>query len=175
MVAKEGYDAYGIDISPTAIELGKIMLTKWGTEARLTVGSFTNLPYENEFFDVAFDVFSTNCLCESEFIICLSEVSRVLKKNGVFFSFTPSINSDAFKNYAPSAKIDEYTLNGIKNELSPYHNNNYPFRFISPLHYQELLENINFEVIYLELMSNTYRRMQEYFEFVVIGGKKRAS
>lgn len=148
------------------------MLKKWWVKANLIEGSITDLPYENNHFDVIYDIFSTNCLCETEFHTCLDEVKRVLKKEGLFFSYIPSTNSDAFKNYHPSTKIDEYTLDGIKRETSPYFGNYYPFRFISPEHYQEVLNERGFEIVYLETISRTYRKMQELFEFVTIAGKK---
>jgi ubiquinone/menaquinone biosynthesis C-methylase UbiE len=173
MAAKEGFDCYGIDLSENSIKLGQVMLDQWGVRATLTVGSMTDLPYEEAFFNAVCDVFSTNCLCESEFKKALGEVKRVLKKGGIFFSYVPSVNSDAFKNYHPSVKVDEYTLDGIKRETSPYFGNFYPFRFISPEHYKNIIDNNGFEVIYLETVSRTYRTLQEYFEFVVITGKKK--
>jgi len=172
MVAKEGFSAYGIDFSIKAIDLGRLMMEKWKVQAKLNVGSITVLPYEDEYFDVVYDVFSTYCLCEEEFNICLNEVKRVLKKNGKYFSYTPSINSDAFKNYYPARKIDEFTLDGIKRKTSPYYNNNFPFRFISPEHYRHLMSERGFEVTYLETISRTYRQLDEKFEIVTIVGKR---
>src|SRR5208337_2976314 len=173
MIAREGFDAYGIDFSKKSLELGMIMLNKWGVTAQLTAGSMTQLPYEDEYFDVVIDIVSTYCLCELEFYTCLDETRRVLKKGGIFFSYSPSTNSDDFKNYHPSTKIDAFTLDGIKRKDSPYSGNDYSFRFTDPEHYEELLLQRGFEVKYLETVTRTYKRMKESFEFVTILGKKR--
>lgn len=85
MIAKEGFDAYGIDLSKKSLELGELVLKKWEVKANLIEGSITDLPYENNNFDVIYDIFSMYCLCETEFHTCLDEVKRVLKKEGVFF------------------------------------------------------------------------------------------
>lgn len=171
MVAKEGFEAHGIDLSPTSLELGGQMLQFWGVQAELKEASMTYLPYEDDYFDLVFDVFSSYCLCERDFSTCLDEVHRVLKHGGSFFSYSPSINSDAFKNHYPASKIDEWTLDGIKRKSSPFFGNDYAFRFISPEHYRSVLEVRRFCVDYLETVGRTYNLMSEYFEFVtVVGG-----
>lgn len=63
---------------------------------------------------------------------------------------------------------------GIKRETSPFFRNDYPFRFIFPEHYNELLVERGFVITYLETISRTYRKMQEKFEFVTIVGEKPA-
>tara|TARA_Y100000588_G_scaffold297387_1_gene318086 strand:+ start:643 stop:1359 length:717 start_codon:yes stop_codon:yes gene_type:complete len=172
MIAQEGFNAYGIDISPQAIELGQQMLNHWKVKAELLTGSMADLSFEDNAFDVVFEVFSACGLCESDFCVCLDEVQRVLKAGGFFFSYSPSTRSDAFTNPSPSRKLDEFTLDGIKRETSPFFGNDYPFRFISPKHYRQLLEERGFQVTYLETVSRTYRRMEERFEFVTIVGRK---
>ncbi|MBU1055042.1 MAG: class I SAM-dependent methyltransferase [Proteobacteria bacterium] len=172
MIAKEGFDAYGIDLSSEGVYLGRKMLECWGVEAQLDLGTMSELPYETNFFDVVVDVFSSYCLCEEELHRCISEISRVLKPGGNFFSYTPGAKSDAFINPFPANKIDDWTLDGIRREDSPYYGNFYPFRFIAPQNYKTLLEKNGFKVSYLETVSRTYNNMQEYFEFVTIVGEK---
>lgn len=172
MVAKEGFDAYGIDLSQQAIELGKIMLNNWNVKADLKVGNITNLPYPDNSMDVICDIFSSYCLCVEDFYKCVREICRVLKEGGRFFSYSPSTNSGAFKNYKPAKKIDKFTLNGIKRKNSPYYGNNYTFRFISPKDYNKMLEGTGLKVEYLEVISKSYNHMKEIFEFVTIVGKK---
>src|SRR5437588_4391821 len=67
MIAREGFDAYGIDLSDEAIKLCRLMLESWGVRARLTTGSMSYLPYPPEMFDAVADVFSAYCLNEAEF------------------------------------------------------------------------------------------------------------
>ncbi len=174
MLAKEGFSACGIDISKEAIKLGKEMLKHWGVakRAQLRIGDMANLPYKDNFFDVAFDVLSNHCLRLGPFKDCLRETRRVLKNNGYFFSYAISTNSDAFKNFKPAKKIDAFTLDGIKRKNSPYYGNKYPTRFISPKNYKKLLEENGFRVVHLETVSRTSRNMKERFEFISIAGKK---
>ncbi|WP_420906093.1 class I SAM-dependent methyltransferase [Candidatus Magnetaquiglobus chichijimensis] len=168
MVAREGFEAHGIDLSSEAIELGHRMMAHWGVSGELKVGSMTELPYPDESMDVVLDVFSSYCLPETDFRQCLAEVVRVLKPGGLFFSYSPSMASDAFRNHAPARKIDEYTLGGILRTTSPYFGNDHPFRFISPDHYQEVLTACGLVMTDCERVGRSYRQMQEYFEFVVI-------
>ena len=172
MISKEGFSACGIDISPTALQLGRKMLKKWGVSARLDLGSMTQLPYKDGTFDAVVDVFSAYSLCSADFEPCVKETARVLKKNGKFFSYTPSTTSDAFKSHAPARLIDRFTLNGIYRKTSPYSGNHYPHRFTDAAHFKKLLEMNGFRVTYLEIVGRTYRNMREKFEFVVAVGRK---
>ncbi len=172
MIAREGFDAHGLDLSPAAIELGHKMLAHWSTSAKLTVGSMTSLPFEDASFDVVCDVFSSNCLVERDFRVCLSEVRRVLRPNGLYFSYTPSAASDAFEDHAPAKKLDEWTLDGVRRPTSPFAGNHYPFRFTTPERYRSLLVEAGLEVDYLETVGRTYRGREEHFEFVVVTGRK---
>lgn len=172
MMAREGFDTYGIDLSQNAINFAELMLKQWDTQATLVQGSFESLPFADNDFDVIVDVFSTNCLCESAFKQCLAEVSRCLKPGGQYFSYTPSVASDAFKNHPPAVLIDDWTLNGIHRESSPYAPQDYPFRFCSPELYRGYLDDVGINTHYLETVGRTYRDGQEYFEFVVIAGQK---
>ncbi len=172
MMAREGFDTYGIDLSQNAINFADLMLKQWQAQATLVQGSFESLPFEDEYFDVIVDVFSTNCLPQQAFDQCLGEVSRCLKPGGKYFSYTPSTASDAFKNHHPAVLIDNCTLNGIQRESSPYAPQDYPFRFCSPQDYQSSLDEVGISTNYLETVGRTYRSGAEYFEFVVIAGEK---
>jgi ubiquinone/menaquinone biosynthesis C-methylase UbiE len=172
MIAKEGFDAHGLDLSSESLVLGKRMLNNWGVKATLKQGSFLDLPYENSSFDVVIDVFSMNCVNHNNFLIGLDEVYRVLKRNGLFFSYTPSKNSSTFKNYLPAKKIDSCTLNGIYRESSPFSGNHYPFHFWDIKEYQRELNSRGFSVNYSETVQKSYYQRQDKFEHVVVHAKK---
>lgn len=171
MIASEGFETHGVDFSETSLELGDLMLRHWGVSAKLCKSDMCDLQYPDECFDCVIDVFSSYCLCEVDFHACLNEVQRVLRPGGVFFSYTPSTASHAFLNYAPSTKIDDWTLDGIRRSTSPYFGNHYPFRFITPEHYAGLLEERGFKIESLETVGRTYNYRSEYFEFVTISGR----
>ena len=172
MIAREGFQTYGLDLSPEALRLCKIMLESWGEIASLEAGSILNLPYASDMFDAVVDVFSTYCVNEVEFRKCLDEVARVTKAGGLYFSYSPSKNSEAFQTYQPATKLDGSTLNGISRPTSPYYGNSYPFRFISQEEYADLLSSRGFRVISSERIGRTYRDCAEYFEFVSLAAQK---
>ena len=168
MIAREGFAAYGLDVSAEAVNLCRRMLEHYDTSADLRVGDITKTGYPAEHFDAVVDVFSSYCLDSSSHDAFLGEVVRIVRPGGRFFSYTPSKASDAFKNPGQSRKIDESTLDGIHRPDSPYYGNFYPYRFTTPLEYQADLERRGFSIENLEIVSRTYRQMQEYFEFVVV-------
>ena len=173
VIAKEGFDSFGIDISNESINLGEQMLQKWDTKASLSVASMTDLPYENNYFDVICDVYSSYCLNNQQFNEYLEEVKRTLKPGGKIFSYTPSTKSDAFVNYSPAEKIDSNTLNGIFRESSPYFGNFYPFRFTNPDEIKTQYGNHGIEINYSELINRTYNNQSENFQFITLEGTKK--
>lgn len=168
MIAKEGFQTFGIDLSKKSLQLTKKMLEKWRVKADLKLGNMTNLPCNNSEFDIIVDVFSSNCLCVSDYEKCIKEVSRVLKKGGRFFSYIPSTNSDAFKKYKPAKKIDDYTLNGIYRKSSPYYGNFYPFRFTDANLILNVASKAGLQLEYDERVTRTYSNKKETFEFLAV-------
>ena len=87
-MAREGFDVYGIDGSHTAIEQAKRRLAQESLSANLQLGDVTVMPYENETFDAVAD---NECLTHNSWQnleVILSEINRVLKPNGLFYSRT---------------------------------------------------------------------------------------
>ena len=64
--------------------------------------------------------------------------------------------------------IDDSTLNGITGKDSPYPENNYPFRFISPEGYSTEIKKAKMFVKYLKTVNRSYNERKEIFEFVTI-------
>lgn len=175
VIAREGFDAYGIDLSAAGISLCRQMIKSWGCNATLQTGDMTDLPYPSGFFDAVIDVFSSYCLPEKDFARYLDGVERVLKPGGKFFSYTPSKNSDVFNEVAESEKIDSSTLNGIHRPTAPFYGNFYPFRFVGLEGYVSLVTKAGkglLAITYSETVGRTYRGGEEYFEFVVIQADK---
>jgi SAM-dependent methyltransferase len=171
MVAREGFDAHGIDLSDESARLCGKMLAHWGTTATLKTADMTAIPYPDQHFDAVLDVFSSYCLNMAGFERFLDEVKRLLRPGGRFFSYTPSKTSDAFRNPGSAPFIDASTLDGIRRENSAYFGNPYPFRFIAPSEYASALKAHGPKVAYDETVGRSYRGGREYFEFVVIVGE----
>ncbi|HZL30496.1 MAG TPA: class I SAM-dependent methyltransferase [Pseudolabrys sp.] len=173
MVAKEGFDAYGVDISSYSLNLAKMMLSNYEVRASLQLGDMTTLEFEDNSFDAVADIFSSYCLNEVEGESFIRSVHRVLKPGGKFFSFFPCKSSDAFKNHSPASLIDNSTLNGIHRASSPFYGNFYTFRFSSTEDYHSLLTRNGFNVTYLETISRSYNSQTENFSFISIEAAKR--
>jgi ubiquinone/menaquinone biosynthesis C-methylase UbiE len=171
MISNEGFKSYGMDISSNAISLAKKVIKKKKLEANLKVGNMINLPYQNNYFDCVLDVFSSSSLDANEGKKFLSEVSRILKKNGSFFSYFPSKKSKMFKS-KNKTMIDNDTVFYLKKRQTAYPIRNLPFRFLNNKAYKSLLKQNNIKTIYLEEIQKTYFQGREKFTFIVIEGTK---
>jgi SAM-dependent methyltransferase len=171
MVAREGFDAHGIDLSAKGAALCEEMMKQWGVTAMIKTADMMAIPFPDRHFDVVLDVFSSYCLDEASFERYLDEVRRVIKKDGRYFSYTPSKASDAFREPGSARLIDASTLDGIRREDAPYFGSDYPFRFTSPSELASALELRSFKTAYSETVGRTYRGGREYFEFIVIVGQ----
>lgn len=82
------FQAAGIDLSETAVNMGKAWFKALGKENlmnHIQCGSITNMPYEDHAFDF---VVSHGVLDSMEFSIAeagIKEAARVLKKNGLMY------------------------------------------------------------------------------------------
>ena len=92
-MARDGHEAYGIDLVPEAIDWARQQAKEQRLEAQFAVGSVVPLePYADNFFDLVFDA---NCL----FMIigydrarCVANVHRVLKPGGIFYAEAHLVN-----------------------------------------------------------------------------------
>jgi ubiquinone/menaquinone biosynthesis C-methylase UbiE len=146
MLAREGFDVYGCDLSKNVIDIGQKILEDWHVNASLTVCSMISTSYNDEFFDAVIDIFSSYCLCQKDYIIFLKEMYRILKSAGKFFSYFPSKQSDTFLRSRFKERYDEDTLNGNNDMLSPYYGNDYFFRFMSQDDVKNMLSKAGFRL-----------------------------
>lgn len=174
MIADEGFDAYGIELSASGNTLCGQVLASKNLHATLVEGSMTETGFPAEFFDAVIDVFSSYCLAERDYTLFLAECHRIIKAGGWLFSYTPSKASDAFTNHLPSRKLDASTLDGIRRPTSPFFNNLYPFRFEDERAVAQKLSESGLELRYLETVSRTYTGRTEYFEFLIFEAQRPA-
>ncbi len=81
-LAREGFAAYGIDGSVTAIARCRQRLAADGLTATLHVGDITDLPYPDDTFGAVLDV---ECLCCNDRKTCaaiIAEITRVVETKG---------------------------------------------------------------------------------------------
>lgn len=87
-MAREGFDVYGIDGSRTAINYAQERMRREGVAADLRVGDIVSLPYDSEMFDAVIDVECLYSNSEKNAQKIMTEVSRVLRKDGMLYSRT---------------------------------------------------------------------------------------
>lgn len=166
MLAREGFDAHGLELSAEALTLSRRMLRQWGVDAHLAKGDMTELPFSDASMNVVVDVFSSYCLTTEQHASFLRETRRVLVPGGLFFCYTPSAESDAFIHHEPALLIDERTLDGIRRPDSPFFGNFYPFRFETIPHLQSQLSQAGLRMESAESLSRTYGNGRETFRFI---------
>ena len=101
-LAREGFNAFGIDGSETAVRIAKELLEEFKVTADVRVYDFTKpLPYEDNFFDLVIDRCSLSCVDYETVKKTIDEIYRILKLGGYFF-FTPY--SKSHTSYLESSK-----------------------------------------------------------------------
>jgi len=120
LFAKDGFDVYGIDSSPTGLEYA----TKWAEEEKidlkLEVSEMNRLPFEDEQFDL---IIAWNVLYHGtvDYIYkAISEVKRCLKPNGYLLC---TIISTKNKRFGVGEEIEKGTfiIPEVKETSHPHH------------------------------------------------------
>jgi len=168
VVAREGFDAHGIDLAPTAIELCQQMMESWQVEATLRVGDMTNLPYDDEEFEVIYDVVSLLHLNWAGHLKAWNEVYRCLKNGGRFFSYHLGENSVSYKCGAPM--VDHCTVSNIPDGY-PLANNG-EMAFLSANEVRKALGEIGFRRVNIEKTTRSYSDQKSYMEYLSITAQK---
>ncbi len=148
MLANEGFKTYGIDFTPASILLAKQNLKSRKLKANLKVSNMTELNYKDNYFDVIVDIFSSCHLNNNEGKLFMYNVSKKLKKGGIFFSYFPSKKSLIFKSKYRKKLIDKNTIGKIFNNKQIYGNDVMPMRFMHMDEYIKLLKKNKFSLIY---------------------------
>lgn len=82
-----GFDCVGIDPSPSAVEFARDRFRELGLGVEVHVAGGQKIPFEDESFDFVLDRAAVCQVPKDEIPSVLSEVNRVLKPGGVFYSF----------------------------------------------------------------------------------------
>jgi SAM-dependent methyltransferase len=87
-VAREGFNAYGIDGSHAAVEKARKWIGEEGLTVDLRVGDIVELPYEDDYFDAVIDIGCLCCNSWEDSTKIIKEIKRVTKNGGLFYSKT---------------------------------------------------------------------------------------
>jgi SAM-dependent methyltransferase len=86
--AREGFTVAGIDASASSIQYARERFAAEGLQGDLCIGDFTELPWEDERFDLAIDRAALTHTSRSGARAAVAEIRRVLRPGGRFL-FTP--------------------------------------------------------------------------------------
>lgn len=83
-LAAEGYTTYGIDGSPVGLEKTRVNLERLapGKVVDLRLGDLCDLPYEDGFFEIVFDIASASSNSREDMKRIYQECRRVLRPDG---------------------------------------------------------------------------------------------
>lgn len=87
-LTKKGFDVFGIDISPIAIQWALDKNIEQNLNVNFTLGDVLNLPYSDESFDVVIDAHCLHCIIGEDRRIFLDNAFRVLKLSGYLIIMT---------------------------------------------------------------------------------------
>jgi ubiquinone/menaquinone biosynthesis C-methylase UbiE len=111
-LATRGYEVYGVDISPTAIEWAKEKAKECAIEIDFRVGNVLNLQdYSDNLFDFVLDGHCFHCIISEDRKLFLASALRVLKPEGLFHVCTMCgevTNEEMKKHFDPQSRCIIY-------------------------------------------------------------------
>ena len=102
--AQQGYEAHGIDISPSAIDMAREWFAEDGLQGDLRVGSCLDLPYDDGFMDVVVSHGVLDHLFPADGLKAMAEVHRVLRAGGLCFLTLVAVNDCEFGKGQPAER-----------------------------------------------------------------------
>ncbi|MCI4345357.1 MAG: class I SAM-dependent methyltransferase [Thermoplasmata archaeon] len=85
-LARQGYDAFGIDFSPSAVAVATRRAARRKRKARFRVASALDLPFPRGFADLVTDIGLVHTLSPPRREVYASELARVLKPGGDYLT-----------------------------------------------------------------------------------------
>jgi ubiquinone/menaquinone biosynthesis C-methylase UbiE len=158
-LAKQSFDAYGIDIAKHGIEIAKKWLKKEGLKANLKVGNiYKKLPYKDNFFDAIISVRVINHGKIQDIRKLIKEIERILKPKG--FIFITTIKSGSKKRGRWKHRLIEprtvIPLEGPEKGLIHYYFNRVTIK----------KEFKNFKIDKIWLDSKDYHALSRHYAFI---------
>ena len=109
--AREGFQVSGIEGSKSAVDVAREKFKSDGLCGDLRVGDFTNLPFENDEFDLIIDRASMVCVGLQGHNKTVAEVHRCLRKGGRFLH---NVYSDRHSSMRSGSLEDDGLIGDIK-------------------------------------------------------------
>ncbi len=162
MIAREGFDTYGIDFSRESVASSRQLLDEHDLDGEISMGDMTNIRLPEGYFDCVVDVLSSCCLSDAGHEMFLDSARRVLKPGGRLFSFTLGKRSTDWKGPGNVMEPGSPLVYGYEN----------PLRYTSVDELGAELERRGFTVTGAEAVTRTYQRGSVLWEAVVIEAQR---
>lgn len=135
-LCEQGFDVYGLDYSRVAIKQAQEMLkkNKINHSASLTCSNISNIPFENNFFDLIIDIECLYSLTPENKDLAIKEIYRTLKNKG-----RGTLFSQIFSDKTTSPILVE--KNSIK-WINKYKIKNF-FPYFDKIHYEIATRTVN--------------------------------
>ncbi len=105
MLAKKGFQVYGLDNAPSGLKQCKEWLDKLGLKGNLKLAScYKRFPYKDDYFDALISVQVIHHARLKDIEVCIKEMKRVLKPGGVIFV---TVTKNKMKYRATKVKLIE--------------------------------------------------------------------
>lgn len=170
VIAKEGFDTYGVDNAPSALPLCRKMLGSYGVKAKLNIGTIRELAYKSDFFDAIVDILTVEHTDLKGHREAFAEIFRTLKPGGRLFSWHLGSKSANFTQGGGN-KLDRYTVDNTPNTDVPYPNNGVTCFLTVPLA-KRLLGSAGFVDIDIERVTRSYKNLTQEVEYFAIHARK---
>src|SRR3989339_321181 len=170
MMAKEGFDVYGIDIAPSGVKLCKKMLKNWKVSAKVILGNMRKLVFPNNFFNSVVDVVSVQHVDLKGHKKIYQEAYRCIKPGGKLFQWHLGEKSVPFA-LGKGKKIDKFTIDGIRNPKVPFYGCGL-ICFLAPTEAKKMLKEAGFKNINIEIYKRTYKNRKQKIEYLAISAEK---
>ena len=167
LIAKEGFDTYGIDFAPTGIEYCKDMLASWDVTANIQVADMTALPFDADEFDAIVDVVSMQHLNFEQHKLAYAEVKRCLKPGGKFFSY--HLGENSISGRTAESWIDHCTVTDIAPGY-PLQGNG-PTCFLSGNEARMMMSDAGMNEVVVEKQQRSYANQTQWIEYLIISGE----
>jgi SAM-dependent methyltransferase len=119
-LVKNGFEVYGLDISPTGVDITKRLLQERNLIADVRIGDiYKKLPYSDRFFDVIISIQTLHHNTLTNINLLVAEMERVLVSNGYIFITVPAKMNQA-KHFKRLEKDTYVPIDGMERGL-PHH------------------------------------------------------
>ncbi|MFX0105839.1 MAG: class I SAM-dependent methyltransferase [Candidatus Hodarchaeota archaeon] len=106
-LSKKGFEVYGLDASPKALEIAKKWLSEENEKAQLQLHRMEQeFPYDNDFFDAIISIQVIHHNLMKDIIYTVNEIERILKPKGIIYITFPRLGG--------GSKIENWKLKEIE-------------------------------------------------------------